>query len=300
MTDQPRRSILVVPGSSPRFLAKALSSPADAVILDLEDSVAPEGRAAARQNIIAALGAPGWGRQLRAVRVSATSSPWFYGDLIAIVEAAGAQLDAVVLPKVNEPGDVYMLATLLAQIEALHGIVRPIAIEAQIETARGLAQVEQIAASSRRLASLIFGPGDFAAALGMPVLGIGELGGAYPGHLWHAALSRLIVAARAADLQAIDGPYGNLDDAAGLVTSAQNARWLGYDGKWAIHPSQIAPITAVFTPTAAEVVAAQQIVAAYERSVAGGQGALRHGAEMLDAASVAMARRCLARAAPPA
>jgi citrate lyase subunit beta / citryl-CoA lyase len=290
---RPRRSTLVVPGSSERFIAKAASSSADQVLLDLEDSVTPDALPAARQRIIAALPRYDRRRMLRAVRVNATSSPWFYGDVITIVEAAGALLDVIVLPKVNVPGDVYMLDRLLAQIEAVHGYDRQIAIEAQIETAQGMINVEQIATSSPRLAALIFGPGDFAASIGAPTLSIGGVDESYPGHVWHAALSRIVWAAATAGLAAIDGPYAAYNDVDGLNRSAGLARALGCDGKWAIHPSQIAPINAAFSPTPDEIVRAQRIVASLKQATT---GAATLGGEMIDGASIRLAERVLARA----
>lgn len=294
-TQRPRRTELATPASNPRFIAKAASSAADLVFLDLEDSVAPDARPQARQNIIDALTSHDWGDKLRAVRVNATSSPWFYDDLITVVEGAGRQLDVVILPKVNLPGDVYMLDMLLGQIEAKLGFTRPIAIEAQIETAQGMAHVEQIATASRRLEALIFGPGDYAASIGAPVLEIGGHVAEYPGHLWHAALSRIVVAAKAAGIDAIDGPFGAYQDIEGLRRSAQLARLLGCDGKWAIHPSQIAPINTIFAPTEAELTRARRIVERYRQATGGeGRGAVTLDGEMIDAASLRMAERVLA------
>jgi citrate lyase subunit beta / citryl-CoA lyase len=285
-TIQPRRTELAVPGSNPRFIAKAVNTAADLVFLDLEDSVAPEQRPEARRLIIKALNENDWGRKLRAVRVNATSSQWFYDDLISVVEGAGHNLDVVILPKVNLPGDVYMLDMLLSQIEMKQGLTRRIAIEAQIESAQGMAQVEQIATASRRLAALIFGPGDFAASIGAPMLTIGGHAAEYPGHIWHAALSRMVVAAKAAGLDAIDGPYGVYTDAAGLHSSATQARMLGCDGKWAIHPSQIEPINTIFSPSDEELARARQIHERYQAA---------RGGELIDAASLKMAERVLAK-----
>lgn len=294
----PRRSELAVPGSNPKFIAKAVTSAADLVFLDLEDSVAPDARPQARQNIIDALAGHDWGTTLRAVRINATSSPWFYDDLITVVEAAGAHIDVVILPKVNLPGDVYMLDMLLTQIETKQGFARRIAIEAQIETARGMAQVEQIATASPRLQALIFGPGDYAASIGAPVLEIGGHVAEYPGHLWHAALSRIVVAAKAAGLQAIDGPLGAYQDAEGLLRSARLARMLGCDGKWAIHPSQIEPINTIFGPSEAELERARRIVERYGQATGAElRGAIALDGELIDAASLRMAERVLATAA---
>jgi citrate lyase subunit beta/citryl-CoA lyase len=269
---------------------------ADLVFLDLEDSVAPDQRSQARQQSIKALNEHDWGTTIRAVRVNATSSQWFYDDLITVVEGAGQNLDVVILPKVNQPGDVYMLDMLLSQIEMKLGITHAIAIEAQIETAQGMAQVEQIATASRRLVALIFGPGDFAASIGAPLLTIGGHVGEYPGHIWHAALSRMVVAAKAAGLEAIDGPYGMYTDVDGLQASATMARMLGCDGKWAIHPSQIEPINAIFSPTAEELARAQQIHDRYHEALHGeARGAVALGGDLIDAASLKMAERVLAK-----
>ncbi len=293
---QPRRTELAVPGSNPKFIAKAVTAAADLVFLDLEDSVVPDQRPEARRLIIKALNENNWGSKLRAVRINATTSQWFYDDLITVVEAAGHNLDVVILPKVNLPGDVYMLDLLLSQIELKQGFSRPIAIEAQIESAQGMAHVEQIATASRRLAALIFGPGDFAASIGAPLLTIGGNAAEYPGHIWHAALSRMVVAAKAAGLEAIDGPYGVYTDAEGLTTSATMARMLGCDGKWAIHPSQIEPINTIFSPTDAELARAQQIYDRYRQAVDGeARGAVALNGDLIDAASLKMAERVLAK-----
>jgi citrate lyase subunit beta/citryl-CoA lyase len=293
---RPRRTELAVPGNNPRFIAKALSSAADEVFLDLEDSVAPDMRVEARQLIINALNEEDWGTKLRAVRVNAISSPWFYDDLITVVEQAGHNLDAIILPKVNVPGDVYMLDMLLSQIEVKQAFTRRIAIEAQIETAGGMVHVEEIATASRRLETLIFGPGDYAASIGVPVLTIGGHEINYPGHIWHSALSRIVVAAKAAGLEAIDGPYGAFKDQQGLEQSAQMARLLGCDGKWAIHPTQIEPINTIFSPSATELSQAQEIVNRYEAAMRDERvGALALSGDLIDAASLRMAERTLAR-----
>ena len=296
-TARPRRTELTVPGHNERFITRAATSAADEVILDLEDSVAPSARPAARAAIVKALTELDWGARIRAVRVNDVRTQWFYQDLIAVVECVGAQLDAIVLPKVNRPEDVYMLDMLLGQIEAARGFARRIGIEAQIESAEGMANVEQIARSSMRLEALIFGPGDYAASLGMPMLQIGSVVADYPGHIWHAALSRIVVAARAAGLEALDGPFGAYQDLEGLAVSAQLARQLGCDGKWAIHPAQIEPLNAIFSPTADELSHAQAIHDRYAQAVAAeGTGAVGLQGNLIDAASLKMAERILARA----
>lgn len=294
---KPRRTELAVPASNPKFFAKAAASAADLALLDLEDSVAPDARPAARQNCIRALTEHDWGGKLRAVRVNATSAQWFYDDLITVVEGAGRHLDVVMLPKVDVPADVYMLDRLLSQIEAKLGLAHTIRIEAQIETAQGMANVEQIATASPRLAALIFGPGDYAASIGAPLLDIGGDAPDYPGHIWHAALSRVVVAAKAAGIEAIDGPYGAYKDLAGLERSAKLARALGCDGKWAIHPAQLETINMVFTPSQAEITRAQQIHDRYQAVLRGEtSGAFSIGGDLIDAASLRMAERVLAKA----
>lgn len=293
---RPRRAELSVPANNPRFIVKAATSEADEIILDLEDSVSPTARPEARTIVVKALNETDWGKRLRAVRVNDVRTQWFYRDVIAVVEGAGANIDAVVLPKVNRPEDVYMLDMLLMQIEMATGLQPRIAIEAQIETALGMANVEQIARASRRLETLIFGPGDYAASLGAPVLDIGGHNMDYPGHLWHAALSRIVVAAKAAGLEALDGPYGAYKDEQGLRTSARWARMLGCDGKWAIHPAQLAPINDIFTPSEEELRRAQDIYDRYQAALAGQDaGAFSIGGELIDAASLRMAERTLAR-----
>ena len=293
---RPRRTELAVPGSNPRFIAKAATSPADEIMLDLEDGVAPGVRPEARANIVKALNELDWGARIRAVRVNDIRTQWFYQDVIAIGEGAGRCLDVMILPKVHRPEDVYMLDMLLGQIEAAKGWTARIGIEAQIESAEGMANVEQIARASRRLETLIFGPGDYAASLGVPILSIGGQPFAYPGHLWHAALSRIVVAAKAAGLEALDGPYGQYQDLEGLRESALLARALGCDGKWAIHPSQLAPLNEIFTPTDEELREAQRIYDQYtSASTAQGAGATTLDGGLVDAASVRMAERMLAK-----
>jgi citrate lyase beta subunit len=300
-TQRPRRTELSVPANNLRFIAKAATSKADEIILDLEDSVSPAARPEARAVAVRALNETDWGTRLRAVRVNDVRTSWFYRDVIAVVEGAGTNLDAIVLPKVNRPEDVYMLDMFLSQIEAAMGWSPHIAIEAQIETALGMANVEQIARASRRLVSLIFGPGDYAASIGAPLLDIGGHAADYPGHVWHAALSRIVVAAKAAGLEVLDGPYGAYKDEEGLRTSARWARMLGCDGKWAIHPAQLAPINDIFSPTEEELRRAQDIHDRYQAALAGhSAGAFSIGGELIDAASLRMAERTLARRRTPA
>jgi len=291
-----RRSVLATPGSSRDVLGKAAQSKADAVVLDLEDAVAPSEKAAARATVARALRETSWGLKAVTVRINDVRSPWAYRDVVEVVEEAGAHLDDLMVPKVEGPDDLIFVARLLDGIEAHRGLSRRIGLEALIESAAGCAQVEAIARATDRLRSLVFGPADYAADLGVPSLTVGAYPTSYPGHLWHYAMARILNAARAAGLLAIDGPFGAFEDLEGLRTSATLARTMGYDGKWAIHPAQIAILNEIFAPTPDEVTRARRIVDAYQAALGEGQGALGHDGEMIDAASMRMARSVLQRA----
>lgn len=282
------------------MLRKAAESRADEVLLDLEDAVAPAAKVDARSTIVEALRTASWGLKVVVVRINDVRTPWAYRDLVEVVEAAGDRLDDVMVPKVEGPEDLLFVARLLDGIEAHVGLSRRLGLEAQIESAAGCARVEEIARATDRLRTIVFGPADYAADLGIPVLSIGQEVAGYPGHLWHYAMARIVNAARAVGLQAIDGPWGALEDLEGLRASARLARALGFEGKWAVHPSQIDPLNELFAPTQAEVARARRIVEAYRQaaegeSAEGIRGALRHEGELLDAASVRMAQRILRR-----
>jgi citrate lyase subunit beta / citryl-CoA lyase len=299
-SNRSRRCVLAVPGSNPRMMAKAASLRVDQVMLDLEDAVADNAKVAARATVIAALGNHDWSEKILSVRVNARSTRWFEDDVREVVGAAGDAIDTVVMPKADDADDVLALASLLDDVETERGLERRVGIEPQIESARGLCFAERIAFAHERVESLTFGPADFAASIGSPVLAIGEFKVGYPGHVWHYALSRIVVAAKAAGLVAIDGPYGNIDDSDGLRESAQLARILGCDGKWAIHPSQIEPLTLAFTPSDEELARAREIAARYETATTGERtGAVKHGGELLDAASLRLAKSTLSRDAGP-
>jgi citrate lyase subunit beta / citryl-CoA lyase len=290
---RPRRTCHAVPGSSERFLAKAPQLEADELFLDLEDAVAPDEKEGARDRVIEALRTLDFGDTTVVVRVNGTNTPHYYRDLIGVVEQAGEHLDAVMLPKVRTPGDVEMTAKLLSQIELACGYdVGRLGIEAQIEDATGLLACEGIAAASPRMETLIFGPGDYSAAVGIPVTTIGAAPEGYPGDHLNYVFSRLVVAARAAGIQAIDGPYARVGDDQGLRERARLARALGMDGKWTIHPSQIAVVNEVFTPARAEWERAEAMLAAYARATGGdGRGAAMFEGEMIDEANRKMAER---------
>ncbi len=291
------RSLLAVPASNRKMVDKALASEADAVFLDLEDAVASEKKAGARDDVVRALGELDWGGRPRLFRVNALDTRWFYRDVIEVAEAAGERLDAVLVPKVDRPEDLHAVAVLLDGIE-LDGELPPgkIALEAQIETAEGLTNVDAIVRSTNRLGALHFGPGDFAASLGMPQTSLGtrdEWDEAYPGHRFGYVMQRMVVAARAAGLRAVDGPVADHRDEEGLRAACRLARALGFDGKWCIHPAQVPAVNEVFSPTEGEISWAEKVVEAYEAAKAAGSGAVSVDGQMVDAASIRMARRTL-------
>jgi citrate lyase subunit beta/citryl-CoA lyase len=288
--------MLFVPASRPEMIHKASRSAADAICLDLEDSVAADEKAAGRANVIQALQQVDFGRRVRMVRINALDTPFTYRDLVEVVEAAGDRLDLVMVPKVTSPADVQFVDTLLSQIEGHRGLSRRIGIEAQIENARGFLYAREIASASPRLDALIFGPGDFAASMQMPSSGVGEFDEhdtLYPGHRWHAVMHTVVASARANGLRCMDGPYASYKDAAGFERACRIARAMGFDGKQCIHPGQLAMANAVFAPSDEEVAKAAAVVQAYDAAVAGGQGAAAHGAQMIDMASIRMARTVL-------
>ncbi len=285
-----RRSCLAVPGSSPKMLAKAPGLAADMVFLDLEDAVAPQAKEAARSNVVAALNGGGWRAGTLAVRVNDLTTPWTYRDVVTVVEGAGANLDCLLLPKVCSAEQVHWLDILLTQIEAATGLGHRIGIEAQIESARGLVEVDRIAAASDRLETLVFGPADFMASLAMPNLVVGRLDPDYPGDPLHYALLRILVAARAAGLQAIDGPYLHIPDLDGFRAGARRSAALGYDGKWVLHPSQIAAANEIYAPRQDDYERAELILDAYDHiTQVEGRGAAMLDDEMIDEASRKMA-----------
>ena len=289
-TTRPRRSCLSVPGSSPKMLSKAPSLPADEVFCDLEDSVAPGEKEAARGNVVEALRTNDWGDKTVVVRINAIDTRWAYRDLVEIVEAAGEHVDCIMIPKVQAPGEVEFVDTMLRMIEETQGFEHRIGIEAQIENGPGLTLIDDIAHASDRLETLIFGPGDMAAAMGMPSLTVGEIIDDYPGDHWHWIHMRILVAARTAGLQAIDGPYAKIRDLDGYREVANRTRILGYDGKWVLHPGQIDVANEVYAPSQAEYERAEGILEAYRQATdVELLGAVMYGEEMIDEASRKMA-----------
>ncbi|MBZ5622754.1 MAG: CoA ester lyase [Acidobacteriia bacterium] len=287
------RSMLFVPASRWPMIPKAAASAADAVCVDLEDSVAADEKAASRTIAIRAFTELDFGRRRRMLRINGLDTPFAYRDVIEVVEAAGDRVDLIMLPKAGSSADVAFLDKLLTQIEMHRGFSRPIGIEAQIETAAGFVWLREIARSSPRLEALIFGPGDYSASMRMPSSSIGEFDAhddLYPGHRWHAVMHAIVAAARAHGLRCMDGPYAGYQDAAGFERSCRIARAMGFDGKQCIHPSQLPTANSVFGPTAEEVAQAEQVVQAYEQAVAAGRGAATLDGKMIDAANLRMAR----------
>jgi citrate lyase subunit beta/citryl-CoA lyase len=292
---RPRRSCLAVPGSNPRFLDKARTLPVDQVFLDLEDSCAPLVKPQARKNIVAALNEGGYDGKVRVVRVNDLTTHWTYRDVVEVVEGAGPNLDCIMLPKVQTATQVEWLDILLTQIEKTMGFeVGLIGIEAQIENAKGLVNVDEIAAVSSRTETIIFGPADFMASINMKSLVVGEQPPGYTeGDAYHYILMRILMAARTYGLQAIDGPYLQIRDLDGFRRTAQRAAALGYDGKWVLHPGQVDVSNEVFSPTQEDYDHAELILDAYEyfTSEAGGaKGSVMLGDEMIDEASRKMAQ----------
>lgn len=287
-----QRSELAVPGSRPELFAKAAAGKADYVFLDLEDAVAPADKARAREHVIAALRGIDWRARgiTVSVRINGIDTHYMYRDVVDVVEQAGHRLDTILIPKVGVPADVYLVDALLTQIEAARGIPHRIGIEVLIETALGMANVEAIAQASPRLEAMHFGVADYAASVRARTTSIGGLNPDYPGDQWHFALSRMVVACRAHGLRAIDGPFGDFNDLDGFTAAARRAAALGCEGKWAIHPTQIARANEIFTPTPEEVLRAQRILEAIAAAESNGRGAAQLDGRMIDAASARMAK----------
>lgn len=287
------------------MMTKAVTLGADVVILDLEDAVVASQKGEARRHVAEALNTVDFGRSARAVRINAPGTPWAHDDVIELVEAAGTQIDLIIIPKVAAPRDVWFVDTLLSELEAKLGLTNRIGLELLIEEAQGLSRVEEIAACCERTEALVLGFGDLAASLGMR---LDEFAGddpddpvedayAYPGDIWHAARSRLVAAARANGLDPVEGPYLDFANTDGLRREARRAAAMGYVGKWAIHPNQIDIAKTVFAPTAREIARARAAIDAMNESQEAGVGAAGVGGMMLDAATSRMFQQVLDRAA---
>ena len=279
------------------MLAKAATLPADQVFLDLEDAVAPvEKTDATRERVVRALTELEWLAGTKVVRVNAVPTPWCLRDLLYVVPNAGPDVDCIMIPKVESADEIHFVDHLLSQLEREIARPRPVGLEVQIESPRGLVNVEAIAAASPRIETLIFGPGDFAASAGMPQLTVGAVDPDYGGDQWHYVLWRILCAARAFGLQAIDGPYAQIRDPEGFLVVARRARSLGFDGKWALHPDQIGLCNEVFSPSVEEFDRASRILDAYREATDDDRlGAVMFEGEMIDEASRRMAAQVVVR-----
>jgi citrate lyase subunit beta/citryl-CoA lyase len=294
----PRRSCLSVPGSSEKMMAKATGLPADMVFLDLEDAVSPLEKEAARPKVVDAIRNQDWGEKVLCVRVNAWDTEWTAFDVIEVVGNAGPRLEEIMLPKVQSAGDIHALDLLLTQVEKKANLpVGHIGIEAQIETARGLINVEEICAASPRLETVILGPVDFSASMEMPSLSGGLQIPEYPGDYFHYVFMKILMAGRANGLQVIDGPYVKVRDAEGFRDYCRRTQILGYDGKWALHPDQVTILNEMFSPTQAQFDRAWDILEAYEKATTEGdrKGAVMFGDEMIDEASRKVAVKLVSR-----
>jgi citrate lyase subunit beta/citryl-CoA lyase len=288
-----QRCELAVPGSNPNMFEKAMKSGVDFVFLDLEDAVAPDDKIQARKNIIEAINDLDWkgnGVSL-SVRINGLDTQYMVRDVVDLIEQAGHKIDTILVPKVGVCSDVYMVEAMLNQLEIQQGLKNKIGVEALIETALGMANVENIACngSAGRLEALHFGVADYAASNRARTTNIGGLNPDYPGDQWHSAISRMTVACRAYGLRPIDGPFGDIKDPEGYKLAARRAAALGIEGKWAIHPSQIDLANEVFTPPPAEVEKAKRILSALDEAAAQGKGAAALDGRLIDAASARMA-----------
>lgn len=309
-TSRIHRSELAVPGSNPAMFEKAANSAADVVFLDVEDAVAPDDKAQARKNIIQGLNDIDWGRKSMMVRINGLDTHYMYRDVVDIVEAC-PRLDMILIPKVGTAADVYAIDMMVTQIETAMGRTKRIGFEVLIETALGMANVEAIAQSSKRLEAMSFGVADYAAstrARTTVIGGVNKDSGVLTDRdadgkreyvwtdPWHAAQTRMMVACRAYGLRPIDGPFGDFSDPDGYVAAANRAAVLGYEGKWAIHPSQIALANQVYTPSEAEVTRARRIMQAMDEAAKAGKGAVSLDGRMIDIASIRMAEALLVKA----
>ncbi len=291
-----QRSELAVPASNPSMIDKAAAGPADFVFLDLEDAVAPPEKEQARRNAIQALNDIDWAGKGKtvSVRINGLDTHYMYRDVVDVMEQAGARVHTLLVPKVGVRDDLYMVEAMVNQIEQGKGFTTRVGLEALIETALGMANVDSIAQFGGRLEALHFGVADYAASMRARTTNIGGLNPMYPGDQWHASITRMVIACRAYGLRAIDGPFGDFSDPEGYKDGARRAAALGCEGKWAIHPSQVAMANEVFSPTDAEVTKAKRIIDELKLAEAQGKGAASLDGKMIDAASEKMARNLLA------
>lgn len=307
------RSELAVPGTSPQFFEKAAKSAVDVIFLDLEDAVAPDKKDEARRNIVQAINEVDWGQKTLSVRVNGLDTQWMYRDVVDLLEQAGERLDLIMIPKVGTAADVYALDMLATQVEQAKGRKKRVGFELIIETALGMANIHEIAKASKRNESLHFGVADYAASTRARTTGIGgpnpdyavltdkpDDGGAeralHWGDMWHYAIARMVVAARANGLRPVDGPFGDFSDPEGYKAQGRRSAVLGCEGKWAIHPSQVALANEIFTPPAKEVDRARRILAAMQNAQREGRGAVSLDGKLIDLASIRQAEALVATA----
>ena len=310
-TPRLHRSELAVPGSNPSLFEKAAKSAADVIFLDLEDAVAPDDKVQARKNIIEALRDIDWGAKTMSVRINGLDTHYMYRDVVDVLEQGGERLDLIMIPKAGTAGDIYAVDMLVTQIEAAMGRKKRIGFEMIIETALGMANVDAIAAASKRNESLHFGVADYAASTKARTTVIGGPNKLYGvltdqegdapreyhwGDMWHYAVARMVVAARANGLRPIDGPFGDFSDADGFRAQANRAAALGCEGKWAIHPSQIALANEVNSPSEAEVTKAKRIIDAMKQATKEGKGAVALDGRLIDIASIKQAEVMVSKA----
>ena len=288
-TTRLNRSELAVPGSSPEFFEKAAKSDSDVIFLDLEDAVAPDDKEKARENIVQALNEIDFGNKVISVRINGLDTHYMYRDVIEIIEEVGDKVDTLLIPKVGSASDVYMVDCMLNQIEQNKKFKNTIGLECLIETALGMSNIKSIATSSSRLEALHFGVADYAASMRARTVVIGGLNPDYPGDQWHHGLSTLVMTCRSYGLRAIDGPFGDFNDKEGYLNAAKRAAAIGFEGKWAIHPSQIDLANEVFSPPNDEVNKAKRILEELDKAAAEGKGAAQLDGRMIDAASARMA-----------
>ncbi|MCV2890830.1 L-malyl-CoA/beta-methylmalyl-CoA lyase [Ruegeria aquimaris] len=295
---RPNRCQLFGPGSNTKLFAKMAASAADVINLDLEDSVAPSDKEFARANVIEALNTVDWGNKYMSVRINGLDTPYWYRDVVDVLEQAGDRLDQIMIPKVGCAADVYAVDALVTAIERATGRTKPISLEVIIESAAGIAHVEEIAAASPRLEAMSLGAADFAASMGMQTTGIGGTqedyymlreGAKYWSDPWHWAQTAIVAACRTHGILPVDGPFGDFSDDEGFIAQARRSATLGMVGKWAIHPKQIALANQVFTPSEAKVTEAREILAAMETAKANGEGATVYKGRLVDIASIKQA-----------
>ena len=295
---RPNRCQLFGPGSNTKLFEKMAASAADVVNLDLEDSVAPSDKGIARKNIIEAINSVDWGKKTLSVRINSLDSPFWYRDVVDLLEQAGERLDQIMIPKVGCGADIYAVDALVTAIEAAKGRKKRIAFEVIIESAAGIAHVEEIAAASPRLEAMSLGAADFAASMGMQTTGIGGTqedyymlreGQRYWSDPWHWAQTAIVAACRTHGLLPVDGPFGDFSDDEGFRAQARRSATLGMVGKWAIHPKQIAIANEIFTPSETSVQEAREILKAMEEAKARGEGATTYKGRLVDIASIKQA-----------